>query len=253
MLKDMMVLGISELSEEPYASVLCYPKLSKMELQKRLNELEKLNVDALVFSGEKRVLDVSVLGKGCVGIVTVALRKKARIALKIRRVDADRSGMQREAELLGKANSVNVGPRLLDVSDDFLLMEYIEGDLLPKWLEKAHRKIRVRKVFHELLEQCFRLDMAGLDHGELSHAPKHVIIREESEPFIVDFETASLARRPANVVSICQFLFIGGIVAGQVSGKLGGRNKEVIIGALKRYKNNRNRENFEAVLRICGL
>jgi len=66
------------LCEEPFASILCYPKPSKVELEKRLRELEKLGVAALEFCGEKQVSNMKVLGKGCVGIVVKAWMKKAK-------------------------------------------------------------------------------------------------------------------------------------------------------------------------------
>ncbi|MDH5793460.1 MAG: serine/threonine protein kinase [Candidatus Bathyarchaeota archaeon] len=252
-MKTTLTITIEKLSEEPYASIICYPKTSKTELKKRLKELQKLGMESLEFSGEKEAFSVPVLGKGCVGIVTIAYRNGEKVALKIRRVDADRSRMQQEAKMLKKANSVHVGPRLLGVSKNFLLMQFIDGDLLPKWLNKQIGKAVVRKVLREVLEQCWRLDIVGLDHGELSHAPKHIIIDKKSKPFIVDFETASLNRKSSNVTSICQFLFISGVVAEKVAEKLGGKDKKAIIEALRRYKSDRTRENFETVLEACGL
>ena len=247
------MITLEKLSEEPYASILCYPRPSKAELKKRLKELQKLSVKALEFSGEKEAFNIPVLGKGYVGIVTVAYRNMEKMAIKIRRVDADRSRMQQEAEMLEKANSVSVGPKLLGVSKNFLLMQFIDGDLPPKWLEKRREKAQVRKVLREVLEQCWRLDEAGLDHGELSHAPKHIIINKKSKPFIVDFETASLIRKPSNVTSICQFLFISGLVARKVAEKLGEKDRATIIDVLRRYKKDRTRENFERVLKVCIL
>ena len=247
------MINLEKLSEEPYLSILCYPRPSKAELQKRLEELRKLGVKALEFSGEKQVFNIPVLGKGCVGIVIIVYIDGEKAALKVRRVDAGRSRMQREAEMLKKANSVGVGPRLLGVSENFLLMQFIDGDLLPKWLEKRKGKAEVRKVLREVLEQCWRLDEDGLDHGELSHAPKHIILDQKDEPFIVDFETASVNRKPSNVTSICQFLFISGAVADEVAVELGGKDEKAIIGALRNYKNDRTRENFGKVLQACGL
>lgn len=252
-MKTTLMITIENLSEEPYASIICYPKPSKAELKKRLEELQRLGVETLEFSGEKQALNTPILGKGCVGIVTIAYRNGEKVALKIRRVDADRSRMQQEAKMLKKANSVHVGPRLLGVSKNFLLMQFIDGDLLPKWMEKRKQKALMVKILREVLEQCWRLDIAGLDHGELSHAPKHIIIDKKNKPFIVDFETASLNRKPSNVTSICQFLFISGVVAEKVAEKLGGKNKNAIIDVLRRYKSDRTRENFETVLEACGL
>jgi len=247
------MITLEKLSEEPYASIICYPRPSKAEIKKRLKEMQKLGIEALEFRGEKEAFSIPVLGKGCVGIVTIAYRNGEKMALKIRRVDADRSRMKQEAKMLEKANSVRVGPKLLDVSKNFLLMQFIDDDLLPKWLEKRREKTQVRKILREVLEQCWRLDKAGLDHGELSHAPKHIIINKEGEPFIVDFETASLNRKPSNVTSICQFLFVSGVVAKKVAENLGEKDKKAVIKALRRYKKDRTRENFERVLEVCGL
>jgi putative serine/threonine protein kinase len=252
-LEKIAFVPLERLSEEPYASIICYPKPSEIEVRKRLWELQKLGVTALEFVGEKQAFNVPVLGKGCVGIVILAYMKDEKVALKVRRVDADRARMQREARLLEKANSEHVGPELLAVSKNFLLMQFVEGQLLPKWLEKKRNKERIRRVLHEILEQCWRLDRISLDHGELSHAPKHVIIDYEDRPCIVDFESASLDRKPSNVTAMCQFLFIGSEIAKKVAKKLGEKDKKAIIGTLRRYKNDRTLEDFGKLLEICGL
>jgi putative serine/threonine protein kinase len=252
-LEKALMITLEELREEPYASVICYPRRSRTELKKRLEELQKLGIEVLEFSGEKEAFNTPVLGRGCVGIVTIAYRKGEKMVLKIRRVDADRPSMTQEAKMLQRANAAHVGPRFLGASKNFLLMQFIDGDLLPKWLEKCRERARLSKVLRGVLEQCRRLDEAGLDHGELSHAPKHVIIDNKRSPFIVDFETASTNRKPSNVTSICQFLFMNGEVAKKVAEKLGEKDRDVIIKALRRYKNDRTHENFEKVLEVCSL
>jgi putative serine/threonine protein kinase len=248
-----LLLPLTKLSEEPYASIICYPKSSTAKLNRRLKELQRLGVGYLEFCGDKQVLNLHVLGKGCVGIVAVAYVGGKKVALKIRRVDADRSRMQREAALLRKANSVGVGPKLLAVSRNFLAMQFVDGCLLPEWLGKCQGKEKTRRALRSVLEQCWRLDEAGLDHGELSHAPKHVIVDRKAEPFIVDFETASVKRRPSNVTSICQFLFMGSETAKKVGEKLGARDWKAIVATLRRYKTNRSNENFMRILEVCGL
>jgi putative serine/threonine protein kinase len=240
------------LKEEPYASILCYPRVSDAELQNRLGELREHGVKALEFAGKTSAFNVPVLGKGFVGIVVIAHLDGQRVALKIRRVDADRLGLQHEAQMLAKANSVQVGPRLISVSKNFLLMQFIDGAVLPDWLDAHKEKKRLRNVLKDILEQCWRLDHIGLDHGELSKAPKHLIVDKRQKPFIVDFETASLNRKPANVTSVCQFLFTShGAMTKAVAEVLCERNREEIIWALRLYKKDRTRENFDRVLQVC--
>ena len=248
-----MMIPLEKLTAEPYASIICYPQATRAELRKRIGELRKLGVFALDFVGEKQIFNVRVLGKGCVGIVVLAHGNSGRVALKIRRVDADRSRMQREAKLLQRANSVSVGPKLLGVSRNFLLMQFIEGTLFVDWIKNRRSKTRIKAMLREVLEQCWRLDRVGLDHGELSHAPKHVIVDRKDKPFIVDFESASLNRRPSNVTSLCQFFFLAGETAETLSRKLGAIDRGMVVEALRHYKKDRTFENFEEALAALRL
>ncbi len=250
------IISLERFLEKKYVEILCYPRYDLEEAERRLRELKKLGVEALEFAGEKKAFDVYVLGKGYVGIVVAAYTDTGRAALKIRRVDAGRVGMRHEAEMLKRANDVGVGPKLLDVSENFLLMQFIEGTRLPRWvgtLKGRGTKARIQKVLRDVLEQCWRLDRVGLDHGELSRAPKHIIVSTNSIPYIVDFETASINRRVSNVTSICQYLFIGSQLAKKMRKKMGEVDTKTLIDALKAYKQRQTRRNFEEVLVVCGL
>ena len=256
LLQPTEFVPLKRLEDKRYGQVLCYPKHDLKELKRRLKELKKLGVKALEFTGHKMAFDVPVLGKGCVGIVVLAHMDAGKVALKVRRVDADRAGMQREAEMLRRANAIDVGPTLLDATENFLLMEFVEGTLLPQWVEALRgrgTRSRIRRVLRAGLEQCWRLDEAGLDHGELSRAPKHVIIDAHDRAHIVDFETASVNRKVSNVTSICQYLFIGSQAAKMIKRKLGGVDKRELINALRNYKQDRRRKSFEKILGLCGL
>ena len=253
-MKSPVIVPIEELLQEPYASVLCFPKPGEADLQSRIEELRSHGVSALEFSGKASVYGVSlpVLGKGFVGIVVVAHLNGQKVAVKIRRVDADRVDLLHEAQMLSKANTVNVGPKLVGASKNFLLMQLIDGDLLPAWLDTNKEKAIVRAVLGEVLENCYRLDQIGLDHGELSKAPKHVIIDHLLKPWLVDFETSSDARKPSNVSAVSSFLFTSdGEVARNIAALLGERNKEEIIAALKNYRKEKTRQSFERVLQVC--
>jgi len=255
-LQQSEVVSLKRLLEKKYVEILCYPRYELKEAEKRLRELKKLSVKALEFAGEKKAFDVCVLGKGYVGIVVTAYTDTKKAALKIRRVDADRAGMQHEAEMLKRANDAGIGPKLLGVTDNFLLMEFIEGTLLPKWivtLKRLGRKARINKVLLDVLGQCWQLDRVGLDHGELSHAPKHIIVGTNDTPYIVDFETASINRKASNVTSVCQYLFIGSQLARTMEKKQGTVETKTLIHTLKAYKQRQTRENFEEVLVACGL
>jgi putative serine/threonine protein kinase len=103
-------------------------------------------------------------------------------------------------------------------------------------------------VLKDILEQCYRLDEAGLDHGELSNAPKHIIVDADDQSYLVDFETASINRRVSNVTSVCQYIFLGSQIADKVKEKLGKVDEKQLINALRTYKRERTKENFEKLL-----
>ena len=244
------IVSLNRLQAEPYVNVICYPKYDNEEASKRIKALKRLGVKTLQFIGKKTVFNVPVLGKGCVGIVVSARLDKKQAALKIRRVDANRVGMEREAKMLQIANLVGVGPKLIDSSEDFLLMELVEGNLLPEWIKKLsgrETRKRIRRVLREVLEQCWRLDELGMDHGELSRATKHIIVDADDHVHLVDFETASVQRKVANVTSICQYLFIRNQSAKIITRKLGEVDQEALRKKLKNYKQKRTRRNFESV------
>ncbi len=255
-MQPIQLVTLEQLRDEKYASVLCYPKYDAAETTKRIRQLDQLGVKAIDFVGEKRAFDLRVLGKGHVGIVVVVQTKTGLAALKIRRVDADRKEMEHEAEMLEKANRLGIGPRLMGKRMDFLLMEFIKGSLLPQWVKSLKgkgAKNRIRNVLRDILEQCFRLDQAGLDHGELSRAPKHIIVDARDKPHIVDFESASTVRRTSNVTSVCQYLFMKSKLSRIVRLRVGEMNQEALVAALRDYKHQPTIQSFDKILKTCVL
>ena len=251
-MKPQITVPIEALIEEPYASIMCYPRTNPTEIQKRLEELRQHGVSAIEFTGKTSASNIPVLGKGYVGVVVVAHVKGQRVALKMRRIDADRSDFTHEAQMLKKANAISVGPQFIAVSKNFLLSQLIDGDLLEDWLETQSDKELIRNVLVDILEQCWRLDETGLDHGEISKAPKHLLVDNADKPFIVDFETASIIRRVINVTSVCQFLYMGNSKAAKMLDVVfGKKNKVELIATLKNFKKNENRKNFEELLEMC--
>ena len=248
-------MALEKLAESKQSKVLCYPRCEQEELTNRLKELESLGVNALEFTGKKSLNGIPVLGKGYVGVVVVAHTTLGRVALKIRRIDSDRKDMFQESEMLKKANSLEIGPKLLQVSKNFLLMELIQGNHFPEWIESLEEKNAepcLRLVLREIMEQCYTLDESGLDHGELSNAPKHIIIGPDNRVHLIDFETSSISRRMSNVTSVCQYLFVGSKIADKVNEKLGKIDKKELKNLLRTYKQQQTRENFEKILQQLG-
>lgn len=226
--------------------LITYPHYSESEYKDRITDMESLGITSIILGGKTIVNNSHVAGKGCVGIVVKAKAGSTVCALKIRRTDADRKTMDEEARFHKMANNVGVGPRLEGQTKNLIAMEYIPGQNIVEWVGDTTKKSKVRSVTRAILEQCFRLDVAGLDHGELSRLARHVIISDRS--YIIDFESASTTRKTSNVTAAAQSIFLYGIVANKVKKILGNTDREKVIHALRSYKHFHTRANFDAVL-----
>ncbi len=252
---QLSFIPINKLDNEPYASILGYPKSTKSQVKSRIKELKKLGIRAVAFHGELNLGSVNVLGKGYVGIVVLAKNKNKKVALKIRRIDSPRKEMKNEAKLLKIANSADVGPVLIDSSKNFLVMEYLDGKKIGKWVKELKGKgssSLLKATTKKVLEDCYNLDVVGLDHGELSSIAKHVIIGKRKTT-IIDLESASQKRRVSNVTSATQGIFIGSGISNFAKKIYRIPPKSKIIKALRIYKHEPTRKNFDLVLQTLKL
>lgn len=248
-------ISIKKFSKEPYSTILGYPKPTKRQINARIVELEKLKIKSISFTGPTTIGKLEILGKGYVGVVVLAKKGNKKVALKIRRLDSQRNEMKSEAKLLKLVNSVNVGPKLFDYSKNFVVMEYLEGEKIGKWIESLRGVGSVKKlktIIKKILEDCFRLDQMGFDHGELSSISKHVIVGD-SKSSLIDFESSSTKRRVSNVTSITQAIFIGSGISKKVKKFYRIPSKENIIEILRIYKQEQSRDSFENLLKVLKL
>lgn len=248
-------VSIKKFDEEPYSKIIGYPRASKTQIKSRILELKKLKIRSVSFSGSTTIGKLDILGKGYVGVVVLAKKGNKEIAVKIRRMDSQRKEMRNEAKLLKIVNSVNVGPQLFDVSKNFLVMEFLEGEKIGNWVKNIGGKGSVKKLKHIIrmvLEDCYRLDQIGFDHGELSSITKHVIVGK-SKSTLIDFESSSTKRKVSNVTSVTQAIFIGSGIAKDVQRIYKLPSKENIIEVLRSYKREQSRQNFEKILSTLKL
>ena len=251
-----------ELREAPYSGLVAYPGRagSGRAVEARLAEMAELGITGVSFEGPTRIGGVRLLGRGHAGIVVLAARGRGRaaVALKMRRTDSPRASMAGEARLLAAANGAGAGPRLVGHTRNLLAMEHLDGETMERWIGgggvgAAEAKAAARAV----LEDCYRLDRLGLDHGELSNIARHVVVVEGKGDGggarIVDFESSSTSRRASNVTAAAQGMFIGSAVAKGMARAYRLPRRDDIIGALREYKRNRGRDSFEGLLGVLGL
>ncbi|MGQ9542750.1 MAG: RIO1 family regulatory kinase/ATPase [Candidatus Bathyarchaeia archaeon] len=238
------------------AHIICYPRHDEDERKVRLRELQAVGVEYILLRGSKFIDGIRIIGKGCTSVAVLAMTSSGLAVVKIRRTDADRKDMFHEVDMLTYVNSFGIGPRLLNYTENFILMEYADGRLIKDWLTNIvqYELDRVRSTLNSLMVQCRLMDRMLIDHGELANASKHVIIRTyDWMPVIVDFETASRTRRVRNLTSICQYLFMDESNLKYIQRVVGPVSLRSLREKLKEYKHRKSEEDFLKIMKICNM
>jgi putative serine/threonine protein kinase len=152
--------------------------------------------------------DVDLFARGKRGIIFKADYRGKVVVVKVPRPSSDAPNTSLlEARYLEKANDLGIGPKLYASSDDYVIMEFIEGSLIGDFLRDI--SIPVDKVLYVLLgifHQLVTLDKSGLNKFELTNPYKHIIVKPNFEPILIDFERARYTQRPKNVTQFTQYL-----------------------------------------------
>jgi putative serine/threonine protein kinase len=236
------------------AKIISYPNLSTSEFIKRIGEIQDLGITDIIFEGNTQIGKVSILGKGSVSIVLKVRIKNKTYALKIRRMDANRRTMLREASVHQIVNTIGIGPKLFKFSENLIIMEFIDGLNIIDWIRQQYLdKYRVLNIVTNILKQCFILDMANINHGELSNLNYHIIVSYSDRVSIIDFESTSLNRKKSsNVTSASQSLFISGMISYYINNILNLLSKDRIIEKLRAYKRDQNVTNFDSLIQTIS-
>jgi putative serine/threonine protein kinase len=240
----------------PFIRVLSYPTVSLSTARARVKEMKRLGVEHLIFDGRTQVGRLHVLGIGTVGVVVKAVVKGSICALKIRRTDANRGTMEREYRLTTLANRVGVGVSAKAFSRNFIVLQLLEGVELDDWFRSVRGKgsaSRAREMVHRILNQCRKLDLIGLDHGQLSNLRKHVFVSQDDKPWLLDFESAGLSRKVRNVTAAAQYLLVGGKISPTVRRLIGIRDKSRILSLLHAYKQDSSDYAYAKLLEELGI
>ncbi|MEM8614309.1 MAG: RIO1 family regulatory kinase/ATPase, partial [Cyanobacteria bacterium P01_H01_bin.105] len=229
------VLSLEQFWQSLARQLLAYPGGDVETLTHRWVELQALDIGAVYDYGPETLAGLKMIGLGYCGVVLRVRHGGNDRVLKIRREPAPQSSLHREANMLMRANEVSVGPQYVAHSDNFLLMDYVQGPTLVDWLQQSHATEDVHRVVTQLIHQAYRLDQAGLDHGDLRCITAHALVQADA-PVLIDFSSSSLDRRPANVTTLVQGLFIGTKLAQPLRSWFPQLNKAELVKYLRKYK-----------------
>ena len=240
-------------NKESLKFLLTYPLFDQNTFERRTKELLSLDINGIFASGNLQLNKIFILGKGSVGLVTLARSKRKYFALKIRRTDANRPNMYDEVVYQSLANSSGVGPFLMNFSENFILMEFVRCSNIIDWYSSRRTsKKRMLKCTALILQQCYLLDCLKLDHGQLNRLDCHIIISKNDKPTILDFETSSTRRRVSNITSASQSIFLNGPIYSRLQNLIP-YDKKQIMKKIKDYKNEMNQKRFDDILNMLGL
>ncbi len=150
--------------------------------------------------GPYRIL--SLLGEGGMGSVFLGERADGefhrRVAIKVVRGfagAAERERFRRERQVLATLDHPNIAALLdggtLEDGSPYLVMDYVEGEALPDWLDREPRPLRQRlRLFAAICRAVHHAHQNLVIHRDLK--PTNVLVRTDGTPVLLDFGIAKL-------------------------------------------------------------
>jgi putative serine/threonine protein kinase len=211
--------------------LLDYPACSEKRAKRILRELQNTGVELLGF-----------VAKGYRGTVFKGILKGKTVAVKVKRSDVSKERpIEKECEILKHLENFlgerNPAPRVYHCTEEYLIMEFIEG--LP--FSEALKNHNPRTVVMEALKSCYLLDRAKVKHSEIK-GEKHLLF-DGKRVRVIDFESAKLSEKPRNLL---QFVGYHLVRRGELLKELG-TSQDRIKELIELYKKNPE-EGFRAFM-----
>ena len=230
-----------------------------------LKELEKNDIKNLKY-----------FAKGKRGLVFTGIYKGKKVGVKINNPESSAiMRIDNEAKFLKLLNKKGIGPKLLLHGKGFLAYEFVEGHNIMEFLSalSAFKKNPIRntnknkiiinskvitknsetivKIIKKIMKRLYIMDKLRINKQEMSHPQKHIIIEKSNNPVLIDFERCKYTLNPGNVTQFCDFLISNNMLTILKNNKIE-INKEQIIEAARRYKKQRNKNNFNDMLNLIA-
>lgn len=149
--------------------------------------------------------NIKFLTKGHRGIIFKARYRGKEVIIKQKNPKSKAlSSLKNEAKWLKILANYNIGPKLIAITNNFIVCEYICGEPIVEFLKK-HNKKKIKRILQNILDQLFILDSLCINKEEMHRPIKHIIIRKDT-PILIDFERCHKTKKPKNVTQFCQFL-----------------------------------------------
>lgn len=165
--------------------------------------------------------DLQLFSKGWRGFIYRARWKGVDVAIKVAKDKEREYAIRKEGEILKLLKGFRGFPQLLEMGEDFLVYEFIEGVPIEKSsLNKSQKAL----VYLKVLELIELLDRLGINKEELHKLDKNTLIGDGLEVYLIDFERGDLqAKKRHNLSQFLQLLLREGFISLEKAVELGRR------------------------------
>ena len=220
-----------------------------------LHELERKGIEQIhYFTHGKRGNIYTGFWNNNISDKKILSKKLIQVAIKTKRKESQAvERISNEIKWLKIINKHNLGPHLLFYGQNYFVYEFVEGEFILDWIAKIKKtnpnpnpktntstntKTKLTKMLTAVLRQCFLLDQLKINKEEMHRPLKHIVINNENQPVLLDFERCSQTDKPKNVTQLVEFLVRSKFI-----------KREVALPLLKKYKKDINQKNFEKIIK----
>ena len=132
---------------------------------------------------------MEIFAKGKRGIIY----KKGDVCIKKKNPRSAVDTLLNEAHYLMQLNKEGIGPGFIKYKKGSLYREFVEGVRIEEFLEQADKK-KIIDVLKQVLEQCRKMDLLGVNKTELTNPYKDILITKKNKAVMIDFERCKESR-----------------------------------------------------------
>lgn len=189
---------------------ISFEELYVYEIKKSilLRRLEIQNIENISFfaRGKRGVIYKGMQDKNKFIKTHLSSGKLIPVAVKVERGDSEAlNRIQNEVYWLKNLNTKGIGPKLLFNELNYFIYEFVDGEEIYPWILHSEKEDIV-PVLESLIQQCFILDQLKITKEEMHHPLKHILIKPNNQPVLIDFERCHLTDNPKNITQFIEFL-----------------------------------------------
>jgi len=174
-----------------------------------LRELESKGIENIHYfaEGKRGVIYTGIQDKSKLVKTHFPSKKDVvKAAIKVKKEESKAEGrIRNEAEWLKRLNRENISPKLLFYNEDYLVYKFVEGQFILDWIEE-NKKEEIKRVLRDLLQQCYIMDKLNVNKEEMHHPLKHIIVDQNNNPTLIDFERCHQTDKPQNTTQFVEFI-----------------------------------------------